>query len=405
MKLHQLVLIILSITFNSWADEIISYGSLPVLTKENPFNETVIGNTSQFSKQDQNSLVSTAGGKNFVGSHLVDTSNVPDVSGMDMRGRRAKTEDSLSSGKAGVGAAIAAGAALTATGIRLLPPPTTPQGIALITLGSIEFAQAASTARVNTENTSGRDILKNGTPTGKTLFMEEEIQEKIKEKINTPELQKLLSENGVNSDTFINNLASGSFKTPEEVMNALNMEVNISPDELKNAMDNAITNFSLKSFNSEEDTLRIELPDKEPVTQGSHNGVQWSHNGVQWNPNGVHSSNRTDSAFTKNDTYVKTNNYSQNKNFDMVSNKVVLNNKELNLNKELKNLFFRVRKNHNTILSQDQKYKLNLLGIKNLRSRQNIFHVSRSTYRAYWKWIKKEKASTRKPIKTAMLFR
>ncbi len=382
MKHHLLVLGLLGIVFSSFGE--VSYDPY---TKGNPFESPIISTSSSNNENaNTDSLVSTAGGKDFVGSHLVDTSNVPDVYGMEMRGRRQKSEDAITSGKSGVGAAISSGVALTASGIALLPWPTTPQGIALITLGSIEFAQAHATTGVNGQNTDGKNTLKNGTPTGQALS-NEQIQEEIKKNINTPELQKALAENGVDSDSFINNLSSGSFSSPEDVMKALNIQAD--SNELKNAFDSAIANFSTHS-QSVQDVLRLELEDKNKTLDSE-------------NPNLVHSFNRKGGYSLEGyDPYYQTENtISFNpKSFNTAFGKI--EDRFGSINKELEKIIFKEK--FVSGLTNNQKYQLHLLGIKQLRKKQNIFHVSRSTYRAYWKWIK-TKENSQTGTTTSMLFR
>src|SRR5690606_21447901 len=61
----------------------------------------------------------------------------------------------------------------------------------------------------------------------------------IKQQINTPELQKALADNGVNSDDFVSRLASGELRNFEDIMAAINSPNDFTSDQIADAQARA----------------------------------------------------------------------------------------------------------------------------------------------------------------------
>jgi len=151
------------------------------------------------------------------------------------RGREYKAGDAEGKSALGKGVAIATGAALMAKGISLLPFPTTPRGVALIAKAALEFAQAGADAGTQSKNGDQRELLTltydEGNPGAGSGQSQNSTVNKIKSKINTPELQNFLAERGINSDDFI---VPMTFAIAEETTDKLDISLAAQRDAVEN---------------------------------------------------------------------------------------------------------------------------------------------------------------------------
>ena len=347
--------------------------------------------------QDTNGLVNSAGGQSSVSGMLVDPSLVNDNSAQNaVEGRRDKTEDAIGQGGAGIAAAVAAGAALTAAGVPLLPPPTTPRGVALLTMAGLEFAQAAATGAVTSSNTSGRDILRDGTPEGSqsTALQDAAAQ------IDTPEFRQALTDNGVNSDAFIQDLVSGKLTDFGSVANALGVTETFTPEQVAQAQAEAVGAFQGGIVGEPEgkgtvDVARITADDSASPRGDSSESLSGGGGVLATGPNAS-----APAAEAEGDSSASRHADSQ-----LVAKAKSLAAKEIDrlnklglgdtvdpqklIAKYLSKLKAKNKKQARA-LAKLQPWELKKIGIQTLRERQNIFHISHKTYLTYENWRNKE---------------
>lgn len=164
--------------------------------------------------------------------------NVKENKQNDSNGREYKAGDAQKQGNTGAGAAIATGAALIGAAIPLLlslEPIEVAAGADLMAKAGLEFGQAGADAGSASDNKAQKDLLTNknaagetgaqttGAPTGKS--------------INSPQLDKLLADRGINADDFKNKLASGQMTNPQDILSNMGDTTPISPDDVAAGAD------------------------------------------------------------------------------------------------------------------------------------------------------------------------
>lgn len=150
----------------------------------------------------------------------------------DRRNHAGRSQDDTNNGKA---LATAIGTALTAQGVPMVAsgvPTLVAIGSALLSKAALEFAQAGADNGVANLNGDQRNILKaDSGQNGKAYTANVAALE-------TPELQKLLGDRGVNPQEFTQGITNGAFSTPEQVLAALK-ETNVSSEDLSAAKASA----------------------------------------------------------------------------------------------------------------------------------------------------------------------
>lgn len=358
---------------------------------EDPIIGSGTGTGSSTSNSSTSSTVNAAGGSGYVGTMLGDVNTIEDHSAENStRGRAEKTTDAIGQGNSGIGEAVASGVALTAAGVRLLPWPTTPQGIALITLGSIEFAQAGASTGVKNDNVDGKDTLTKGTQTG-SQTSPEQFYDQVKKQINTPEMQQALAKNGINADDFADKVARGQLSNPDEVAKAANINESISPDVMNQAMADAQANFT-KYTNGKEDVPRIGTDDSNPPGFNGNGGSFGSGKNSQDSVNPPVPAN-LDSNGSRGIASAEAGKAGMDSKAGQGS-KDPLNG--LNqLKADLLKKYFGKDAATKKALSELTELELAKYGIKVLHNKQNIFQVARRTYRAFRDWRSHEIRRTR----------
>ncbi len=152
------------------------------------------------------------GDSGFFGS----TSNIIDNSvGNSQNGQEYKLQDAQRQANAGVGAAIAAGTALTAASMRQMALLNIPEASRLAALASLEFAQAAASAATANQNSGGRGtLLAEGGQTGSQGNFDPNA---IAEVLMTDENRRVLESQGINPERYLQSLTNGQLRTPEAV--------------------------------------------------------------------------------------------------------------------------------------------------------------------------------------------
>lgn len=324
--------------------------------------------------------------KNSVG----DVNSIQDKSAEnDRRGRRQKIEDdAIPKGQAGVGAAIAAGVALTAAGTPMLMSPLLPvqlRGAALLAKAGLEFAQAAATAGTNQQNKKAADAVGKASdgPTGSELASPEDVKKAAAESINTPELQKALGEAGINSDNFVNQLVNGELSSPAAVMGAAGVDTSkFSADQIAAASS---------STNGHEELPHVTYNDQASSTPAGNGGGsggdqgQLSQNGQKENGAGGASQDPAEVYSQAQALASRAMAMARQSGADKLLH---LNEHDL-VEKYLAQLM-KANSSKQALAASDMA--LYDLGIKRLRPKQTIFQVARKSYHDFGRWRGKRPA-------------
>lgn len=258
----------------------IALGFCLVASGENELSgKTVVDGNGKSSTE---SLVSDGLQKN-----LVSTSNITDNSvANSQNGREYKAGDAQRQANAGKAAAIATGVGLVATATPMLAsiiPSVRAAGAVLMAKAGLEFAQAAASGGVANQNGDQKKLLKaddgqSGSQNGETEKGSASKDggasaEAAKQLQNNPQLQDLLSKQGVNSDDFINRLASGEITNPEQVLSSAGSEP-VSSGDIAAASNANFINGNPEP-NGIRDTTRVVNDDnaKLPATDGAKDGA------------------------------------------------------------------------------------------------------------------------------------
>jgi hypothetical protein len=121
--------------------------------------------------------------------------------------------------QAALGAAFAglAGGALMSAGVDQMLLGNFPEGAALISMAGQEFGQMASNNQAADYNNSQKQILNGADPLA--------LPSSAQMALNSPELNKALSDAGVNPNQFKQQLASGELKSASDILTALGKPV------------------------------------------------------------------------------------------------------------------------------------------------------------------------------------
>lgn len=159
-------------------------------------------------------------------------------------GREYKYDQAEKTAEMGKGAAIATGTALMAAGIPMtasIIASVRAAGYALIAKAALEFAQAAADNSAANQNAdreaytrrADNDIGQGSRGTG---ISNSQLADTIASQINTPELQRVLTNNGVNSDAFVRDIASGNLRDLQSVAAAMGDTTSFTPEQIAAAM-------------------------------------------------------------------------------------------------------------------------------------------------------------------------
>lgn len=176
---------------------------------------------------------------------MVDKSNVQDHSADNAQnGREYKAGDAENQSNNGKTAAIVAGTGMVAAAIPLLAsiiPAEVAAGADLMAKAGLEFAQAAADSKAAKENKAQKDLLKaqanqNGEEakgdqaSGGSSGSDNHTSDAQQALSSNPQLQNFLASRGINSDDFINKLASGQIRDPQAALSAVGNTTDISPE-------------------------------------------------------------------------------------------------------------------------------------------------------------------------------
>lgn len=158
------------------------------------------------------------------------------------RGRENKAKQSQNGSNTGAVIAAIAGAALVAAAVPKLAsgfPPTVAVGAALMAKAGIEFAQSAASAKTGQSNGGQYDRL--------TLAYDEsrgnvgaqgstDMQSQIAQTLaSNPDLKSVLDSKGVDSNQFIQQLASGQLSSTDQVLTAVKNDLPIDGNTIAQA--------------------------------------------------------------------------------------------------------------------------------------------------------------------------
>jgi len=149
--------------------------------------------------------------------------------------RRREFEAARDRANSGNAVAIATGAALTATAIPMLASPIAAvraAGAALMVKAGLEFAQAGADRRVANQNNDSANLLKQKANQESRQATAENSSKQIAEKVHSPELERVLSQRGVNPEDFVQRLSNGEFTSTTDVLKAVGDNGEYSADDL-----------------------------------------------------------------------------------------------------------------------------------------------------------------------------
>lgn len=163
---------------------------------------------------------------------FTDTGSIIDNSALNQTsGRESKVSDAGRQAGAGMGAAISAGSLLTAAGVRELAALNYAGAARYFGMAGTEFAQAAATASAGAEHGAQYSTLTNLD--GQVGAQSQYNSADVAQSLLTPELRQALASQGVNPDSFANQLATGSIRTGSDALTAFGQDVaSYSPDDL-----------------------------------------------------------------------------------------------------------------------------------------------------------------------------
>lgn len=295
----------------------------------------------------------------------------------NISGREYKAQSAADDSETGSNVAAATGAALIATGVPMLMSlPTIPIGVTLITMGGIELAQAGADSGTQAENQDQEEL----------LTMDENAQGKqqksnstkkaadaaakraaILDKLDTPELREFLTNQGVNSDAFIDDLAAGNLTDFDSVANAMNIPNNFSAEDRANAEQAAMAKFG----NIQEERKDIGYDESQDSTFASSGGKQ--SEGEKLNPNDLAKRNgqvEVGAPAMANNTSTAASNT------DGVDASGIFNSM-FNKGK---------RGGHRNALSKMSAHRLRSMGLFKGTKNTNIFVKARRSYRSFGRW-------------------
>ncbi|MBM4303051.1 MAG: hypothetical protein FJ112_01850 [Deltaproteobacteria bacterium] len=178
-----------------------------------------------------NSQLSFANGLSelLFNNNVADPNSLQDNSDSNsVNSRETNAQDAQSQGNIGAGVALATGITLISIGVPMtlsIEPITVAAGWDLIAKGGMELAQSASNSQGASYNGDQRALLNGSQPLS-------EIPQ-VGQALNNPELDKALSDAGVNADDFKSRLSNGEFQNGADIMQALGKDVN--PDVIAQA--------------------------------------------------------------------------------------------------------------------------------------------------------------------------
>lgn len=190
---------------------------------------------------------------------VTDTSSITTTK-KDTHASDRKRQAGTSAQRSGKGASThaAVGASLIATGTPMMASPIIPVHIAgqiLVAKGIVELAQSAADRGVQKKNKAQHDLLKKNVNQEGRQAVPKGLSAEEKSQILTPDLQKMLTDKGVNAEDFVERAAAGEFQAGEDTLRAMgntgldskDLEEGqaIADTELQKQMD---MNFSLDTF-------------------------------------------------------------------------------------------------------------------------------------------------------------
>lgn len=187
----------------------------------------------------------------------------------DQNSREKQAQDSFSQSSQGATVAGVLGAALLATGIPMmmsLDPVVAWAGADLVAKGALELGQAAANQDAATANNNQKQILNGADPFS--------LSPAAQNSLNNPELDKALSEAGVNAEQFKQRLASGEFKSGADILAALGKPVDaetlVKAQQLSDSKVSAVfADAKKKMEESAPKTITAEIEAKNKSVEGS----------------------------------------------------------------------------------------------------------------------------------------
>ena len=195
-----------------------------------PFNNAIntLQNNSVQNSSSQNREFNNGLANQLAGQAIGNTNWVQDNSAQNQANSREKNAlDAQTQGNTGAGAAIAAGTTMIATGISMiltLDPYLIAAGSQLIAQGGMELAQAGVNSEGSTFNGNQRDTL-NALQAPLAGANSSNSNPKVQQALNNPALDKALADAGVDPEQFKQQLASGAFKSGNDVLSVLGKSV------------------------------------------------------------------------------------------------------------------------------------------------------------------------------------
>ncbi len=156
-------------------------------------------------------------------------------------GREHKAGDAQNQGNAGMGAAIAAGAALTAAGMKEMSELNLKEAARLFGLAGMEFAQAGASAASASDNGSQRSMLlaNSGQGGSQVTFNADDVAKNLM----TDQAKAALQAQGVDPASFLKQLASGGIRSGSDALGALG-----KADEVPAEQANDYSSVDMGSF-------------------------------------------------------------------------------------------------------------------------------------------------------------
>jgi len=158
--------------------------------------------------------------------------------------REEKAENARDTGKLGTGIHMASSMALAARA-RTLDLPAPAIAAALHAMAALELSQSIVDAATSGQNEDQRAMLEKAEGSGSSYsgnesrtanrFNNGTSEQGKSVQINSPELDSYLQKQGVNVDDFKGKLATGEFKSVDDVLNAMGMSGKVSEYDLKQA--------------------------------------------------------------------------------------------------------------------------------------------------------------------------
>lgn len=201
-----------------------------------------------------------------------DTSDIQysDQAAADNSRKNAAATAGSSSGK-GQGLHAAIGSSMIATAIPMLASPIAAvraAGAALMGMGITELAQSGADGGVKDKNNAQRDLLtEKANQDGKQA-----TPSTAQQVANNPELNKMLSDKGVNPEDFANKAANGELNNPEDMLKAVGDTGEYSADDLAKGAEMAQS--EMNNIFRENDPIQTKLgyDENNPITAANGSG-------------------------------------------------------------------------------------------------------------------------------------